>query len=79
MIYMVALYVSILIAAVLKPDLKRRMNYSGHDIWPVLALVLLLMLAVKIPFVGWILGLIILSFGLGSILKTLSAKSSTEV
>lgn len=80
LIYMVALYVSILIAAqFLSQILRERMNYSGHDIWPVLALVLLLMLAVKIPFVGWILGLIILSFGLGSILKTLSAKSSTEV
>lgn len=77
LIYIVALYVSILIAAqYLSEVLKDRMNYSGHDIWPVLALVLVLLLAVKIPFAGWILGLLILSFGLGSIAKSLSAKNN---
>ncbi|NLO21060.1 MAG: polymer-forming cytoskeletal protein [Syntrophomonadaceae bacterium] len=73
LIYIMVLYASILITAqYLSQILKPKINYSGPEILPVLAWLLVLLLAVKIPFAGWILGLLILSFGLGSIFKTLS-------
>ncbi len=72
LIYGMSLYVSILIVAQYLAELiKPRINYGGYDIWLVLALLLLLMLVVKIPLVGWILGAAILSLGLGSIFKYL--------
>jgi len=72
LIYGMALYVSILITAqYLAELLKQRVNYSSNDIWLIFVLLILLMLAVKIPFIGWIIGTVILSIGLGSVFKSL--------
>ena len=72
LIYGMTLYISILITAqYLAEMLKLRVNYSANDIWLILVLLILLMLAVNIPFIGWIIGTGILSIGLGSVFKTL--------
>lgn len=71
-VYSIALYLSILVAAqYLTELLKPRINYSAHDIWLVLVILLVLLLAVKIPYGGWIIGMFILSLGLGSIFRIL--------
>lgn len=71
-IYSLALYLSILITAqYLAELLKPRLNYGAHDFWLILGLLILLMLVVRIPFLGWIIGLVILSIGVGSVFKLL--------
>ncbi len=72
LIYGMAIYISIIITAqYLTALLKPRLNYGGNDVWLILVLLTLLMFAVKIPFLGWIIGVAILSIGLGSVFKTL--------
>ncbi len=72
LIYGIALYVSILITAqYLTSLLKTRINYIGNDIWLLIGFLILLMFVVKIPFLGWIIGVAILSIGLGSVFKLL--------
>jgi hypothetical protein len=53
-------------------------KWAANPIWPVLLGVLIVAILMAIPFVGWLLGLIITLFGLGT-LWLLSRKEAGEV
>ena len=73
--YGVFLYLSTLIVSQsLTQRLRTRFNYRGHDFWPFMIILIILTLVTKIPLIGWLIGLIVLSLGLGSSLKAILVK-----
>lgn len=84
LLYGIGIYISrIIVAQYLAEILAPRLNYRGHEFWLLLAALLVMMLAVKIPYIGWIITLAVLSLGLGSIFKAAirrpGAENPTEV
>jgi len=79
LLYGVLLYMSKLIVAQYMIELTAaRFNYTKHEFWLLLPAVVLLMLATRIPYIGWIISLTIISTGLGSTFKAMIDRSGSD-
>lgn len=79
LLYGIVLYVSrVITAQYLVETLAPRFHYHGHEFWLLLPALLVIILAAKIPYVGWFISLAVLSMGLGSTFKALLNRPPAE-